>query len=212
MKTHTIKLINSGFGFIIDDKIVATGDRSDTTFVILLNSGPKKEEEYVEYIIRDDINKFNYIRSFSNNIICNEHICIEIIGENYNEIYMKGFIINVLKSDLDIIQKMDLSSSYRIVKKENLTRGYTKRYLISVFGQKWFNLHYYEFKDLCGVQLFKKEIYLNLFDGTFAIDLSDIDLKDEFEQLIKENRNKIKNILIPNDIPLNPKYSIYSMY
>lgn len=211
MKSHTIRPTQTQFGFIIDDEIVIAKGNNYNTIAIHLNKGPKKAEEYINYSI--DGRSFQDVNP--SEIMCNERLYIDI-NFSFNEPYIRGFIANFLESDLDYIQKEGISDILGIfslsdmcsIKRKNSTQD-IEDYLKQVFGDFWSKYVPSYIQQYCGIQLFKKKIYLDTYDRTFGIDLSDIPLKDEFDQLIKANVDKIKQILFPNNIPEDLKYSIY---
>ena len=64
----------------------------------------------------------------------------------------------------------------------------------------------YEIQDCYGIRLFQRRIHLNLSNKTFAVDLSNVKLKDEFYELIKDNVDKIKKMLFTSDTPIGENY------
>ena len=217
MKTHTIRPTQRQFGFVIDDEIIIFKD-CDTTKVIHLNKGPKKPEDYKDYSLIDPWGLYDrgsyYCTEYNlNESIYNEHICVKIIIKD-KIYYMKGIIPNFFESDLDNIYNNSgrtfgvFSSGVKYIKRKKSTQDIGK-YLESVFGSNWSNVFPKKVQEYYGVELFEKRIYLNPHDMKFAIDLTDITLKDKFNELIKSNIDKIKEILFSNDIPNDPKYSTY---
>ncbi len=208
MKTHTIRPTQTQFGFIVDDEIILSPGNA---FAIHLNKGPKKPEDYKDYLIAG--------RSFQDvdpsEVMCNEHLYIDVEFSDNHEPYIRGFIANFLESDLDNI-KYNSTSAHGVFSNsstcyinQSTTSKHIEKYLKTIFGCYWFHMFPSKMKEYHGVQLFKKRIYLDSYDNTFGIDLSDIPLKDEFDQLIKANANKIKRILFPNEIPEDLNYSVY---
>lgn len=205
MRTHTIRPSQGQVGFIIDDEFFIKF-RCHQIHLICLNKGPKKPEEYKNYMIPvRNFKRYSY-KMLSENIMCNEHIYIDIVSE-YHEIYMRGFVTNILESDLNIIP-IDLHIDNRITRIEQNTENINE-YMESIFGECYRDMFRDKFYKTYGVKLFEKNIRLNSYNSTFTIDLSNVPLKDEFDQLIKANVDKIKRILFPNEIPNDRNYSIY---
>ena len=206
MKAHSIRPTKDDFGFIIDDEIAIHRNKYGT-YVIHLNKGPKKPEDYKDYQIPDRYTAEEWIDA--RDVIINERVCIDIVFL-YNTFYMRGFIINILESDLDIIPKCDIEYPGEIIVYKKM--GDIKKYLKSIFGTCFSNEPSTRIIEIYGLQLFEKEIYANSSSKKFWLDLSDITLKDDFDQLIKANVDKIKEILFPNDIPKDTKHTHYSTY
>lgn len=212
MESHTIRQTKPELGFIADNKM-AIVHNCNRTMAFHFNKGPKKVEEYPSFLIRDS-GKYWVEYYNTKDIICNEHIYIQIAISKEHGAFMRGFISNFLESDLENIEfsatfpdliRVVSDTVFLFMDKIDSTEN-TKEYLKSIFGKNYSEMFPYEIQDCYGIRLFQRKIHLNLFDKTFGVDLSNITLKDEFNELIKANVDRIKNMLFQTNIPGDGNY------